>query len=154
MKEQVTSEDKDRFLQHQRRNHDLRVRRLIKCTTKLWERVVKMCLEEEIMNYASLQRASSQHPCHEAIFSQLVHSSVQISFHHIHRISPLVTSACSLKWKVCSKELIFSVLRWLKMADLLNIVSANNLQHWFEQWKICVQWCMDRGQEYTEGERN
>jgi hypothetical protein len=30
-----------------------------------------------------------------------------------------------------------------KMADLLNRVSADDLQHCFEQWKIRMQWCID-----------
>jgi hypothetical protein len=29
------------------------------------------------------------------------------------------------------------------MADLLNRVSADDLQHCFEQWKICMQQCID-----------
>jgi hypothetical protein len=33
----------------------------------------------------------------------------------------------------------------LKTVDLLNRVSADDLQHCFEQWKIHVQWCIDRG---------
>jgi hypothetical protein len=42
----------------------------------------------------------------------------------------------------------------LKMADLLNWVSADDLQHWFEQWKICMQRCIDKGGEYIEGDSN
>jgi hypothetical protein len=41
-----------------------------------------------------------------------------------------------------------------KMANLLKKVSADDLQHCFEQWKICMQWCVDRGGEYIEGDIN
>jgi hypothetical protein len=41
-----------------------------------------------------------------------------------------------------------------KTADLLNRVSADDLQHYFEQRKICMQWCIDGGGEYVEGDRN
>jgi hypothetical protein len=30
-----------------------------------------------------------------------------------------------------------------KMVELLNRVSADDLQHCFEQWKICMQWYVD-----------
>jgi hypothetical protein len=36
------------------------------------------------------------------------------------------------------------------VADLLNRVSADDLQHCFEQWKIRVQRCIDKGGEYIE----
>jgi hypothetical protein len=40
------------------------------------------------------------------------------------------------------------------MADLLNRVPADDLQHWFEQWNIHMQLCIDRGGEYVERDSN
>lgn len=37
-----------------------------------------------------------------------------------------------------------------KMADLLKKVTPNDLQHCFEQWKTCMQQCIDREGEYVE----
>jgi hypothetical protein len=42
-----------------------------------------------------------------------------------------------------------------KMTDLLNRVSADDLQHCFEQWKLYIQQCTEgRRGEYTEGDIN
>jgi hypothetical protein len=38
-----------------------------------------------------------------------------------------------------------------KTADLLNRVSADDLQHYFEKWKSCMQQCTDGG-KYFDGE--
>jgi hypothetical protein len=41
-----------------------------------------------------------------------------------------------------------------KTVDLLNRVSADDLQHCFEQWKIRMQRCIDKGGEYIEEDIN
>jgi hypothetical protein len=41
-----------------------------------------------------------------------------------------------------------------KTVDLLNRVSADDMQHCFEKWKICMQWCIDMRGEYIEGDSN
>jgi hypothetical protein len=41
-----------------------------------------------------------------------------------------------------------------KTAELLNRVTADDLQHCFEQWKARMQRCIDRGGEYIEGDKS
>jgi hypothetical protein len=41
-----------------------------------------------------------------------------------------------------------------KTAELLNRVTADDLQHCFEQWKACMQQCIDRGGEYIDGDKS
>lgn len=37
------------------------------------------------------------------------------------------------------------------MADQLKGLTTNDLQHCIEQWKTCMQQCVDIGGEYIEG---
>ena len=39
-----------------------------------------------------------------------------------------------------------------KMTELMNKLSEDDLQHCFQQWKICIKRCRDRGGEYIEGD--
>jgi hypothetical protein len=39
----------------------------------------------------------------------------------------------------------------IKLVDLLNRVSADDLQHCFEEWKICMQQCIGRGESMLKG---
>jgi hypothetical protein len=39
-----------------------------------------------------------------------------------------------------------------KATELNNKLSADELQHCFQQWKIRVEWCRDRGGEYIQGD--
>ena len=38
-----------------------------------------------------------------------------------------------------------------KGTELMNKLSEDGLQHCFQQWKIHMEWCRDRGGEYIEG---
>ena len=39
-----------------------------------------------------------------------------------------------------------------KATELMNKLSEDDLQHCFQQWKIHMERCRDRGGEYTEGD--
>ena len=39
-----------------------------------------------------------------------------------------------------------------KATELMNKLPEDDLQHCFQQWKICVERCGDRGGEYIEGD--
>ena len=39
-----------------------------------------------------------------------------------------------------------------KATQLLNSLTQDDLQHCFQQWKIRMEWCRDRGGDYTEGD--
>ena len=39
-----------------------------------------------------------------------------------------------------------------KATELMNKLSEDDLQHCFQQWKIRMERCRDRGGEYTEGD--
>jgi len=39
-----------------------------------------------------------------------------------------------------------------KAMELMNKLSEDNLQHCFQQWKIRMERCRDRGAEYIEGD--
>ena len=39
-----------------------------------------------------------------------------------------------------------------KVAELMNKLSEDDLQHCFQQWKIRMDRCRDRGGEYIEGD--
>jgi len=39
-----------------------------------------------------------------------------------------------------------------KATELMNKLSEDDLQHWFQQWKIRMERCRDRGGEYIEGD--
>jgi len=39
-----------------------------------------------------------------------------------------------------------------KTTELMNKLSDDDLQHCFQQWKICMEWCRDWGGEYNEGD--
>jgi len=39
-----------------------------------------------------------------------------------------------------------------KATELMEKLSEDDLQHSFQQWKICREWCRDRGGEYIEGD--
>ena len=39
-----------------------------------------------------------------------------------------------------------------KVTELTNKLSEDDLQHCFQQWKICMERCRDRGREYNEGD--
>jgi len=39
-----------------------------------------------------------------------------------------------------------------KAMELVNKLSEDNLQHCFQQWKIRMEWCRDRGGVYIEGD--
>ena len=38
-----------------------------------------------------------------------------------------------------------------KATELMNKPSEDDLQHCFQQWKICIERCRDQGGEYIEG---
>jgi len=39
-----------------------------------------------------------------------------------------------------------------KATQLLNSITQDDLQHCFQQWKICMERCRDRGGDYIEGD--
>jgi hypothetical protein len=39
-----------------------------------------------------------------------------------------------------------------KATELMNKLSEDDLQHYLQQGKICMERCRDRGGEYTEGD--
>ena len=39
-----------------------------------------------------------------------------------------------------------------KATQLLNSLTQDDLQHWFQQWKIRMERCRDRGGDYIEGD--
>jgi len=39
-----------------------------------------------------------------------------------------------------------------KATELVNKLSEDDLQHWFQQWKICMERCRERGGKYIEGD--
>ena len=39
-----------------------------------------------------------------------------------------------------------------KAVEIMNKLSEDDLQHCFQQWKICMQRCRDRGGEYIESD--
>jgi len=39
-----------------------------------------------------------------------------------------------------------------KATELMNKLSEDGLQHWFQQWKIRKERCRDLGVEYIEGD--
>jgi hypothetical protein len=41
-----------------------------------------------------------------------------------------------------------------KTAELLNRVTADDIQNFFEQWKARMKRCIDRGGEYIEGDKS
>jgi len=40
----------------------------------------------------------------------------------------------------------------VKATELMDKLSENDLQHYFQQWNIRVEWCRDWGGEYIEGD--
>ena len=39
-----------------------------------------------------------------------------------------------------------------KARQILNSITQDGLQHCFQQWKIHMEWCTDRGGDYIEGD--
>ena len=58
------------------------------------------------------------------------------------------------KDQVCVKRNQVRVLDVVKAkaAELMNKLSEDDLQHCFQQWKIRMERCRDRGGEYIEGD--
>jgi hypothetical protein len=102
-------------------------------------------VEEEIMDSASRQCTSSQHPYLKQF---LANKCIPVLQHPLY--SPDL-APCDFhlfpKVKSAVKRTHFQPVDEVKSktADLPHRVSADDLQHCFEQWKICMQWCTDGG---------
>ena len=103
-------------------------------------------------NSSSRQCASTQRAICEEVFGEKQHSS--------DGTSTVLSgpSTCDFflfqKIKSALKGTRFESVDAVKAKAtlLLNSITQDDLQHCFQQWKICMERCRDRGGDYIEGD--
>ena len=109
-------------------------------------------VEQRLMGSSPRQRTSTQHPVCQDVFDKAQNHRVGTS---------TVLTWPSPMWLFLFPE-IKSALKGTrfefvdavkaKATELVNKLSEDNLQHCFQQWKIRMERCRDRGGEYIESD--
>ena len=104
------------------------------------------------MDSSSRERCSTQHAICEEVFGEKQHSSDGTS----NILSGPSTVRLFLFPKIMSalKGTRFKSVDAVKakVTQLLNSLTQDDLQHCFQQWKIRMERCRDRGGDYIEGD--
>ena len=104
-------------------------------------------MEECLMDSSSRQCASTQRAICEEVFGKKQHSSDGTS---IVPSGPSTVRLFSLpENQVCAQRTRFESVDAVKAkaTQLLNRLTQDDLQHWFQQWKIRMERCRDRGED-------
>ena len=109
-------------------------------------------MEECLMDSSSRQRASTQRAICEEVFGEKQHSSDGTST--VLSGPSTVRLFLFRKIKSAIKGTRFESVGAVKAnaTQLLNSLSQDDLQHCFQQWKIRMERCRDRGGDYIEGD--
>ena len=102
-------------------------------------------MEECLMDSSSRQRASTQRAICEEVFGEYGEYPPDLAPCDIF-LFPKIKSAL----KGTRFESVNAVEA--KATQLLNSITQDDLQHCFQQWKIRMERCRDRGGDYIEGD--
>ena len=108
-------------------------------------------MEECLMDFSSRQRAGTQSSICEEVIGEKQHSSDGTST--VHSGPSTVRLFLFPKIKYALKGTRFNSVDAVKAKamQLLKSITQDDLQHCFQQWKIRMERCRDRGGDYIEG---